>query len=87
MASGWAPDGAVQDQVDDTVKDGVLRARAGMPSGEARTHCSDCGEEIPVARRMAVPGVRTCVECQSTLDTRPTSGGINRRGSKNSQLR
>ena len=65
MASGWAPDGAVQDQVDDTVKDGVLRARARMPSGEARTHCAECGEEIPEARRRAVPGVRSCVECQS----------------------
>ena len=25
MASGWAPDGAVQDQIDDTVRDGVLQ--------------------------------------------------------------
>ena len=28
MASGWAPDGAVQDQIDDTVTDGVMSARA-----------------------------------------------------------
>src|SRR5665213_203221 len=27
MASGWAPDGAVPDQIDDTVIDGVMRAR------------------------------------------------------------
>ncbi len=87
MASGWAPDGAVQDQVDDTVKDGVLRARAQMPIGDARTHCAECGEPIPEARRRAVPGVRTCVECQAEQDRHPAAFGINRRGSKDSQLR
>jgi phage/conjugal plasmid C-4 type zinc finger TraR family protein len=87
MASGWAPDGAVQDQIDDTVMDGVLRARAHLPVGEAETHCIECGEEIPEARRKALPGVKTCIECQSARDRRPASFGINRRGSKDSQLK
>ena len=51
MANGWAPDGAVQDQIDDTVMDAVLRARANLPKGESETHCIECGEEIPEARR------------------------------------
>lgn len=87
MASGWAPDGAVQDQIDDTVTDGVLRARAMIPAGEAATHCQECDEEIPEARRRALPGVRTCIACQSARDSRPASFGINRRGSKDSQLK
>ena len=87
MASGWAPDGAVQDQIDDTVKDGVLRARAKMPAGEGPTQCVECGEDIPEGRRRAVPGVRTCVACQSALDRRPVQIGFNRRGSKDSQLK
>ncbi len=49
MANGWAPDGAVQDQIDDTVTDAVLRARANLPKGESETHCIECGEEIPEA--------------------------------------
>jgi phage/conjugal plasmid C-4 type zinc finger TraR family protein len=28
------------------------------------THCKDCGEEIPEARRRVVPGVKFCIECQ-----------------------
>ena len=56
MASGWAPDGAVQDQIDDTVTDGVMRARARMPTGEGETHCVECGDEIPEARRRVLPG-------------------------------
>ncbi len=87
MASGWARDGAVQDQIDDTITDGVLRARASLPTGEGQTRCLECGDEIPEARRRALPGVRTCVECQSALDCRPVIIGFNRRGSKDSQLK
>ena len=36
MAGGWTRDGAVQDQIDDTVKDAILRARALTPSGRER---------------------------------------------------
>lgn len=87
MASGWAPDGAVQDQIDDTVADAVMIARARMPAGEGQTCCAECGEPIPEGRRRALPGVRTCVECQSARDARQVTPGINRRGSKDSQLR
>jgi len=87
MAGGWARDGAVQDQIDDTIADAVKRARSSIPSGEAELYCSDCGEEIPEARRKALTGTRTCVACQSERDTVQTNSGINRRGSKDSQLR
>jgi len=87
MASGWAPDGAVQDQIDDTITDAVLRARARMPTGESETHCLECGEEIPEGRRRALPGVRTCVPCQSERDRQPSSSGLNRRANKDSQLK
>ena len=87
MATGWAKDGAVQDQIDDTVVDGVLRARSRLPTGGGETHCVECGEEIPAARRRALPGARTCVACQSAIDKRPVNIGINRRGSKDSQLK
>lgn len=87
MANGWAPDGAVQDQIDDTVKDAISRARGMMPAGEGTDDCDDCGELIPAARRAALPGTRTCVMCQSKRDATIRSIGINRRGSKDSQLR
>jgi phage/conjugal plasmid C-4 type zinc finger TraR family protein len=87
MASGWAPDSAVQDQIDDTIKDEVLRAPARMPSGEGEAYCVECGEEIPPARRLAMPGARTCFACQSELDRNIVRSGYNRRGSKDSQLR
>ena len=87
MAGGWTRDGAVQDQIDDSIADAVMSARASMPAGESETHCVECGEAIPERRRVAVTGVRTCVACQSIRDARPQASLINRRGSKDSQLR
>jgi phage/conjugal plasmid C-4 type zinc finger TraR family protein len=87
MAGGWTRDGAVQDQIDDSVKDAVQLARAEMPAGEGSRFCDFCDEEIPEARRRALPGVRTCVPCQSRRDTTAALSLFNRRGSKDSQLR
>jgi phage/conjugal plasmid C-4 type zinc finger TraR family protein len=88
MAGGWARDGAVQEQIDSTVEDGIARARENMPRGESLSHCEECDEPIPEARREVLPGVRLCVPCQSELDeSRRANASINRRGSKDSQLR
>lgn len=87
MAGGWTRDGAVQEQIDDSVADAVSLARAKLPSGEGEIRCVECGEEIPAARRRALPGARTCVACQAEIDGRPVPGGINRRGNKDSQLK
>ena len=88
MATGWAGDGAVQDQIDATVKDGIERARSKLPSGSGLKHCEECGKSIPAARRKAIPGVRLCVSCQEIRDQdEGAASGYNRRGSKDSQLR
>lgn len=88
MATGWAGDGAVQDQIDATIKDAIQRVRSQLPQGAGLTHCEECNAEIPEARRKAVPGVRLCVTCQEAHDQEQAGfSGYNRRGSKDSQLR
>lgn len=87
MATGWAGDGAVQDQIDATVKDGIRRARSRLPSGPGLAQCEECDAPIPEARRRAIPGVRVWVACQEARDRDVASRGYNRRGSKDSQLR
>lgn len=88
MASGWAGDNAVQDQIQDSINDEVARARRNLPRGESLTHCEECGEEIPQARRDALPGVRLCIACQQEADKEQQTVALyNRRGSKDSQLR
>ena len=88
MAGGWTADGAVQDQIDATVDSEIERARSRLPKGESRLVCEDCEGPIPEARRLAMPGVRRCVRCQSEIDRQDADRSLfNRRGNKDSQLR
>ena len=89
MAGGWARDGAVNEQIDASIEDELKRLQARRrPEGESLSECADCGEPIPEARRSAIPGVKLCIHCQKGKDSRPViRGGINRRGSKDSQLK
>jgi phage/conjugal plasmid C-4 type zinc finger TraR family protein len=88
MAGGWSRDGAVQDQIDASVEDAVQDARSHLKSGDSLSHCEECDAPIPEARRKAVPGVRLCIACQSEQEKqRKAVDGVNRRGSKDSQLR
>ncbi len=44
------------------------RDRAAAAMVESLTHCMDCGEIIPEARRKAVPGCVRCARCQEEAD-------------------
>lgn len=89
MAGGWARDGAVNEQIEASIAEELSRLKTrATPVGDSFTHCAECEEPIPAARRKAVPGVKLCIDCMRERDTafRPRSG-INRRGSKDSQLK
>ena len=88
MAGGFAKDGAVQEQIDATIEDGVKHVRSQLPRGASLERCEECRNSIPPARREAVPGVRLCVACQTEHDKETVElSSYNRRGSKDSQLR
>ncbi|MFC4672034.1 DksA/TraR family C4-type zinc finger protein [Seohaeicola nanhaiensis] len=89
MAGGWAKDGAVSEQIEASIADELKRLQSRKaPVGDSLTHCAECEEPIPEARRTALPGVKLCLDCQQERDSRFVArGGINRRGSKDSQLK
>ncbi len=88
MAGGWAKDGAVQDQIDASVEEAVARAKSQMLKGESAEFCEECDEPIPERRRVALPGVQLCINCQTEIEKHASvTFSINRRGSKDSQLR
>ena len=88
MASGWAADGAENEQIEATINDAIARAKRALPQGESLTHCEECDAPIPEARRLAMPGVRLCVRCQQSLEQHQQKVELfNRHGSKDSQLR
>jgi phage/conjugal plasmid C-4 type zinc finger TraR family protein len=89
MAGGWARDGAVSEQIEASISDELARMKAKQRLlGDSLTHCAECEEPIPEKRRLALPGVKLCLDCQQDRDgTYKARAGINRRGSKDSQLK
>lgn len=45
--------------------DNVRRRLAEQSRQASAEECEECGDTIPKARRLAIPGVQMCVECQS----------------------
>ncbi len=68
MAGGWTADGAVQQQIDDSIQDALAKLRAQQASGPGLLNCEECSAQIPQARREALPGVRLCIACQSARE-------------------
>ncbi|MGR5323926.1 DksA/TraR family C4-type zinc finger protein [Vibrio sp. DNB22_17_1] len=88
MAVGWANDDSVSQQIQNTIDDEISRVRGNITHGESAHYGDECGNEIPDARRIAMKGVRLCIECQSTLELLSQRQSLfNRRASKDSQLR
>ncbi|QOL82723.1 DksA/TraR family C4-type zinc finger protein [Pseudooceanicola spongiae] len=89
MAGGWSRDGAVNEQIEASINDELARLKTRRALvGDSLTHCAECEEPIPEARRIAIPGIKLCIDCQQERDGRRAQrGGINRRGSKDSQLK
>jgi len=42
-----------------------LAKQRSQPSAE---FCEECGEDIPEARRQAIPGVQFCIHCQTKME-------------------
>ena len=47
MASGWANDDAVNEQINSTIEDAISRARGEIPRGESLDECEECGRPHP----------------------------------------
>ena len=68
MASGWATEDSIENEISNYIDDKIEKAKKQIHSGKTLIYCEDCGEEIPEARRRAVPGVKKCVKCQEKMD-------------------
>jgi hypothetical protein len=80
-------EGAVQDQIDATVKDAIKRAKSQLPSGRHSNRAPNAARRFRGAPR-GHSGVRLCLSCQDAKDREEKhNAGYNRRGSKDSQLR
>lgn len=57
----------------------ILANRPRNPTGVSATNCEECDAKIPEARRVALPGIQTCVCCaQLGEDKRAFNKGLYR---------
>lgn len=43
----------------------IAAIRKRMPTGDSAEECTDCGEVIPLERRLAAKGCMRCIHCQT----------------------
>ncbi|WP_314421887.1 TraR/DksA family transcriptional regulator [Pseudescherichia vulneris] len=55
-------------ELEEMLREQAIAAHRIDHSAVSATHCVECGDDIPQARREAVPGCRTCSDCQQIIE-------------------
>lgn len=68
MSTAWAGGtDAIVERMDEMTALFIEEKRKAMYQGESPSHCEECGEAIPEARRKAI-ACRYCLDCQTKLE-------------------
>ncbi|RFS80598.1 TraR/DksA family transcriptional regulator [Leclercia adecarboxylata] len=62
--------------VEELQREAALSAHRINRDAVSATHCVECGEELPEARRKAYPGCTMCVDCQGEMELRNKQRGM-----------
>jgi len=62
-------------ELEDMQREQAIAAHRIDRNAVSATHCSECDEAIPQARRDAVPGCRTCASCQEEIELKNKQRG------------
>jgi phage/conjugal plasmid C-4 type zinc finger TraR family protein len=61
-------------EIEEAMREDALQAQAwrntkrGKSAADSAENCELCEAAIPLARRVAVPGVQLCVDCQADIE-------------------
>jgi DnaK suppressor protein len=68
MSTAWAGGAdAIAERMEKMTELFVAETRKAIYHGKSATHCEECGEPIPEARRKAI-ACKYCLPCQSQLE-------------------
>lgn len=62
--------------LEEMMREHAIQAHRINRDAVSATHCVECGEELPEARRKAYPGCTMCVDCQGEMELRNKQRGI-----------
>ena len=63
-------------EIEELQRNAALSAHRVNHNAVSATHCVECEEELPEARRKAYPGCTMCVECQGEQELRNKQRGM-----------
>lgn len=55
-------------ELEEMLREQAIAAHRIDKNAVSATHCIECDESIPQPRREAVPGCRTCADCQQIIE-------------------
>jgi len=68
VSTAWAGGtDAILERMDKMTELFVAETRKAIYTGESASHCQECGEPIPEARRQAI-ACKYCLSCQTELE-------------------
>lgn len=56
--------------LEEMMRDHAIQAHRLNHSAVSATHCEECGDLLPEARRKAYPGCTMCIDCQEDAEKR-----------------
>ena len=62
--------------LEDLQRDAALSMHRINRNAVSANHCESCGEDIPEPRRVAVPGCKTCSDCQRLIEMKNKHRGV-----------
>ncbi|MFH2476666.1 TraR/DksA family transcriptional regulator [Citrobacter freundii] len=62
--------------LEEMMREQAIQAHRINRDAVSATHCVECDEELPEARRKAYPGCTMCVECQGEQELRNKQKGM-----------
>ena len=62
--------------LEDLQRDAALSMHRLNHSAVSATHCEECGDNLPEARRKAYLGCTMCVECQGVIELKNKQRGV-----------
>lgn len=74
-------------EIEELQRNAALSAHKLNRNAVSSEHCAECGEDIPAARRAAVPGCQTCAECQGVIELKNKQRGCDAAGNFRHVLR
>nr|WP_318380062.1 TraR/DksA family transcriptional regulator [uncultured Enterobacter sp.] len=62
-------------ELEEMLRENAIAAHRINRNAVSATRCSDCNEQIDERRRVAVPGCKTCADCQRIIELKRRKNG------------